>query len=194
MRRLGRSGLRAAAAVAAAAIAAGASASTAMSRPTETTTAAACPHRAPTSLSPERWAAAHHQLAPSGLSTIRLCRYSGSNAHPRLTLASSRLLKRPALVRQLVSEFDRLPSLRGVVACPDDDLSQILALLVYPGGRELTISVGLTGCETVTNGGLRRTAAGMGSPPAFGPQLVARLERLIDERLARDGNLRGYDR
>jgi len=82
-------------------------------------------------------------------------------------------------VRELVSQFDRLPPLRGAVACPADDGSQIVALLAYPSGHRVTISVGLTGCELVTNGSVHRTALGMGSPPAFGPQLVTQLERLV---------------
>ncbi|MGH2916126.1 MAG: hypothetical protein ACRDMX_14185 [Solirubrobacteraceae bacterium] len=81
-----------------------------------------------------------------------------------------------------MSEFDRLPSLHGAVACPADDGSQILTRLVYPGDRDVLISVGLTGCETVTNGSVSRTAAGLGSPRAFGPQLVTQLERLASGR------------
>jgi hypothetical protein len=130
----------------------------------------------------EVWTAAHHRLAPRGATAIRLCRYSSLNAHPSLALVSSRLLKRPALVEQLVSEFDRLPSPHGAVHCPADDESQILARLDYPDGREVMISVGLTGCEAVTNGSVQRTAAGMGSPRAFGPKLVKQLDRLIGVR------------
>ena len=111
-----------------------------------------------------------------------MCRYSGLNAHPRLTLVDSRLLESRSLVHQLVSEFDRLPSLSGAVACPNDDLSQILAVLAYPAGRQVTITVGLTGCTLVTNGTVHRTAAGIGSPPAFGPQLLAQLEHLVAVR------------
>jgi len=143
---------------------------------------AGCSQKAPRTLPAERWIAARQRLAPSGAGAIRLCRYSGLNAHPRLTLVNSRLLERPALVRQLVSEFDRLPSLHGAVACPADDGSQIVAVLAYPGGRDVTISVGLTGCEAVTNGSVSRTALGMGSPPAFGPQLVTQLEHLAGGR------------
>ncbi|MDQ2897832.1 MAG: hypothetical protein M3Y09_19730, partial [Actinomycetota bacterium] len=145
-------------------------------------TPGACSQKTRQTLPEERWTAARDQLAPPGASAIRLCRYSGLNAHPRLTLVSSRLLDDPALVRRLVSEFDRLPSLLGAVACPSDDLSQIGALLAYPGGHEGRSSVGLTGCDLVTNGTVRRTAAGLGSPRAFGPQLVTQLEQLVDGR------------
>jgi hypothetical protein len=82
-------------------------------------------------------------------------------------------------MHQLVTEFDRLPSMQGAVACPSDDGSQILALLAYPGGHQVSISVGLTGCALVTNGSVHRTAAGFGTPRTFGPQLLAALEHLV---------------
>ena len=125
------------------------------------------------------WAAAHKQLAPAGSSTIRLCRYAG---RPHIALVSSRLLGGRPLVAGLVRELDRLPAFpAGPVNCPNDNGSQILALIAYPG-HALTISVDLTGCRLVTNGSVGRTAAGMGSPAAFGPQLVAQLERLVAAR------------
>ena len=140
---------------------------------------APCSTKPPSRVPVERWSAARAELAPPGASAIRLCRYSGLNAHPRLTLVGSRLLESRNLVQQLVSEFDRLPSLTGAVACPADDLSQVLAVLTYPAGHQVTITVGLTGCALVTNGSGHRSAAGIGSPRPFGPQLVAQLERLI---------------
>ncbi len=143
---------------------------------------ARCLAKAPLSVPAERWSAARLELAPTGASAIRLCRYSGLNAHPRLMLLDSRLLKSRSLVEQLVSEFDRLPSLSGTVACADDDLSQIFAVLAYPAGQQVTISVGLTGCALVTNGSVHRTAAGLGTPRAFGPQLIASLEQLLSTR------------
>ncbi|MGO9976507.1 MAG: hypothetical protein ACLP01_27600 [Solirubrobacteraceae bacterium] len=45
--------------------------------------------------------------------------------------------------------------------------------------RAVTISVGLTGCEVVTNGSVQRSAGGIGASPAAGPQLVAQLEHLL---------------
>ncbi|HTX10309.1 MAG TPA: hypothetical protein VME22_16930 [Solirubrobacteraceae bacterium] len=52
----------------------------------------------------------------------------------------------------------------GPINCPDDDGSEIVALLTYPGGQRLTIRVDLTGCGTVTNGSVVRTTMGTGSP------------------------------
>ncbi len=157
----------------------GSSASSSVPRPVLGALPVACSPKAPPSIRAAGWSAAHEELAPAGASAIRLCRYSDLNAHPRLALISSRLLRNPGIVRELVSKFDRLPSLSGAVACPNDDLSQILAVPAYPGGRQVTVSVGLTGCELVSNGSVYRTAAGLGSPPGFGPQLVAQLEQLV---------------
>jgi hypothetical protein len=84
----------------------------------------------------------------------------------------------PGLVGELVRGFDGLPSIAGPVACPFDDGSEIVALLAYPNGRTVTISVGLQGCETVTNGSVHRTAAAIISQRAVGPQLVGQLKRL----------------
>lgn len=140
---------------------------------------AACSPKAPATVPAERWTAARQILAPPGAGAIRLCRYSGLNAHPRLTLVNSRLLESHSLVEQLVTELDRLPPHSGAVACPDDDLSQILAVLSYGDGHRVSISVGLTGCALVTNGSVHRIATEPGTPPGFGPQLIAQLEHLV---------------
>ena len=124
------------------------------------------------------WTPAQEELAPPGAGAIRLCRYSGLNARPRLRLTRSVLRSDPSLIAELVREFDRLPSAQGTIACPADDGSEIVAQLAYPDGHAVTIRVGMTGCEIVSNGRVYRIAAGFGSPPAFGPQLVAQLKRL----------------
>ncbi len=126
------------------------------------------------------WPAAEHNLAPTGASAIRLCRYSGLNDHPPLILVRARLLNRPRLVAQLVKRFDGLPSgPQGAVSCPADDGSEIVALVSYPGGHRVRISVGLTGCLGVSNGSVNRTASGYGPHPARGPRLLAELKRLV---------------
>jgi len=147
--------------------------------PASVPTTAACSASARASLPAEQWSTARHLLAPPGVDAIRLCRYAGLNAHPRLALVASRLLESRTIVHQLVTEFDRLPSLNRAVACPNDDGSQILAMLAYPGGHQVMISVGLTGCALVTNGSVHRTAAGLGTPRAFGPQLLTSLKQLL---------------
>ena len=140
--------------------------------------AATCPRHTPGHIPGNSWILARHVLAPPGPKTIRLCRYSGLNDHPRLVLRRTVTIRAKGLVRQLVDEFDALPSFRGAVACSVDDGSEIVALLAYPAGRAVMISVGLRGCELVTNGSVYRMAATIGSSPISRAQLVAQLERL----------------
>lgn len=80
----------------------------------------------------------------------------------------------------------QLPPLTGPVACPADNGSQILAVLSYPGGRAVHISVSLTGCASASNGSINRSAAGIGTPRPFGPALLALLERLVSTRAQSD--------
>jgi hypothetical protein len=119
-------------------------------------------------------------LAPPGATAIRLCRYG---ALPSLLLQRSVLQTSLSLVSGLVRVFDRLPQPPpGPVACPADNGSQIVALVAYPAGQRVTISVDLTGCAIVTNGSLSRSAAGVGTPRPYGPQLLAELGRLTGYR------------
>ena len=140
-----------------------------------------CLQKAPTRLPVELWPPARIRLAPRGATSIQLCRYSGLNAHPPLTLDRMRLLRASHLIAGLLDQLDRLPAPpSGTTACPADDSSQIVALLAYPHGRTVPVSVGLTGCRSVTNGTVQRTASGFGTPPTFGPQLVRHLQQLLN--------------
>jgi hypothetical protein len=145
---------------------------------------ARCSPTVPSRIPAESWTLARRELAPPRPIAIRLCRYAGLGARPPLRLVRSVLRSNPSLIGTLVSELDRLPSAKGAFACPADDGSRILLLLAYPGDHAVTISVGLRGCHTVTNGSVYRSAAGIGSPPAFGPQLVTELKRLTAPRRA----------
>ena len=136
----------------------------------------ACAGTAPTRIAPNPWSQARAQLAPGDATSVRLCRYAGLNGHPPRSLLRSRLITRRSAVAGLVQAFDRLPAATGTFNCPVDDGSAIVALLAYPHGRTVTISVGLRGCQSVTNGDARRTASGTNGQP--GPALVAQLERL----------------
>lgn len=140
----------------------------------------ACSKTSPVRIPVETWGAARKELAPPGASAIRLCDYSGLNAKPRLTLASSRLLTSRILVRQLLSELDRIPrGPQGPHTCAADEGAQIVALLSYTSGPEVAIKVGLDGCRSVSNGSVDRAAFGWGAPRAFGPQLITHLDALL---------------
>jgi hypothetical protein len=139
--------------------------------------------RAPATIRPNPWLATRFVLAPDGASALRLCRYSGANSRPALRLTRSVLLQSAHLVHELVREFDKLPAPGPNAAhCPSDDGAKIVAQFAYPSGDQVKISLGLRGCNAVTNGRLHRLAAGIGTPRPFGPQLVAQLKRLSSPR------------
>ncbi len=147
--------------------------------------AIACPVRAPdpTSLhgpAHNPWADTHSRLAPAGASKIILCRYSGLNDRPASALIATRVIQNHRNVGDLVTGYNKLPQFpSAAIACPSDDASSILALLLYRSGKVVEVLAGLTGCEGVTNGDLKRTAAGFGTPGQYGPQLLIELERLL---------------
>jgi hypothetical protein len=118
-----------------------------------------------------------HVVAPPGAVALRLCRYSGLNDHPRLSLVRTADVRRRARVARLVGLLDRLPDMTSPVSCPNDDGSRIVALVSYPRRRVLPLDVALRGCQTVSNGRVHRTAA---RPP--GPAVIAALKRLTARR------------
>jgi hypothetical protein len=118
-----------------------------------------------------------HVVAPPGAVALRLCRYSGVNAHPRRQLVRTADVRRRARVARLVGLLDRLPDMPSPVSCPNDDASRIVALVTYPRRRVLTLDIELSGCQTVSNGRVHKTAA---RPP--GPALLATLKRLTARR------------
>lgn len=149
-----------------------------------TTRPGPCPTKPLNAVPRNRWKRAAQALAPTGADAIRLCRYSGGNAHPAGKLVRSRLLTGHLRINRLIADFNKLPPFPpGAVACPSDDGSQIDALLAYPSGKRVTVRTALTGCRGVTNGKLHRTAEGFGVPRQFGPQLITELKTLV--RLSR---------
>ena len=116
-----------------------------------------CSRRSPSDVvAPNHWPAARRHLAPRGPSAIRLCRYSGLNDHPPLTLVSSGLVGSLRARQRLVKRFNSLPLPPPIAACPSDSGAAIVAHLA-------------------TNGDVWRTAAG-----SVGDRLIAQLERLSD--------------
>jgi hypothetical protein len=141
----------------------------------------ACPASGPSKLASPSWPAAKSKLVPAGASALRLCRYAGLNATPRLALLDQTLVQQHKHVARLVGELDALvPFPPGAFACPADDGSQILVLASYPAHHQLRVSVALTGCGTATNGSVISTTANAGNNP-HGPKLLAQLKRLTGD-------------
>ncbi len=138
---------------------------------------ARCPIHPPQQVR-NRWSATRSELAPKGAREIRLCRYSKVEPGSGSKLLESKLVRKRATVDELVNEFDQLVAENGAYSCPADLGSQILARLAYPDRHRDTISVDLSGCQSVSNGHLFRTAA---SAPGYNPagaRLASQLRRL----------------
>jgi hypothetical protein len=115
-------------------------------------------------------------LVPAGARSLRLCRYRGLN--PPATarrLVAMRFVVERLQVESIAAALDALPVPTGVIRCPMDDGSEIVATFAYAHGSSIAIRIGLRGCETVTGPHPPvRTAA----HPA-GQRLIAQLERLV---------------
>jgi hypothetical protein len=94
---------------------------------------------------------------------VLLCRYRGVNPNPdaAATLTTARRIRRLAAVRRLAHEFNALRSVQpggGVIACPADDGSKVIAFFRYPSAPDDPVTVNLRGCRSVTNGQVVRSA------------------------------------
>jgi hypothetical protein len=115
------------------------------------------------------------RLVPSGAGSLLLCRYRGLNAAAGARrLNGTRLITRRPEVASLTRQFDALPTSTLMFHCPMDDGSEIAATFLFAHRAAVLVTVELTGCTTVTNGHVTRTAA-----TGAGPKLIARLEALV---------------
>lgn len=127
---------------------------------------------------PKNVTAANGELVPGTPCVIVLSRYRGLPARPGTQLVARVELRRASLLRRLTSEFDALrPMPPGNYACPDDNGSEIKAILKYPHQQSLQMDIALSGCRDVARGPVGRWAT---QPP--GEQLLTQLERLVGRR------------
>lgn len=148
-----------------------------------TVTPAACAPKAPVELPYNSWPAARKELAPPGAAAIRLCRYNGLNTKPVRGLAAQALVSEPKAVAAIVRELDALPKVppgaifSSVRRCPAGDGSIVDALIAYPGGQGVLVSIDLSGCLNVSNGNVTRMI-GYGKNTKPGNALLATVKRL----------------
>jgi hypothetical protein len=91
-------------------------------------------------------------MVPAAPSRARVCRYAGLNeSSPAGTLVKGALLNNAELPR-LVSSLNAAVPMPQRINCPMDDNSSDLVIFGYPDGHTVTVKVGLTGCEVVSNG------------------------------------------
>src|SRR5581483_11686152 len=138
-------------------------------------TPAACPIQIPNTLTTPNQAA-RGALVPTGARSLLLCDYGGLNAGSNSgRLAASVAVSNASLIELLARSFDTLRASRGVFHCPMDDGSEITATFAYPVAAADVVRVDLTGCQTVTNGKVIKSAAS-----AKGQALIARLQRIAE--------------
>jgi hypothetical protein len=119
---------------------------------------------------------ASNTLVPAGAIGLTLCRYRGLNPSPKRvgTLLRSRRIRNATKIAQLTWAFNALPPFPsgvGVIACPGDDGSEIVARFAYPGAPVDPVVVELAGCEGVGNGHIERWAV-------LDPALIQELRQL----------------
>lgn len=98
-------------------------------------------------------------LVRPGARGVLLCRYSGASAKPAFHLVGSRLAG-VGLATTLTDRLNALPPVRGTYHCPMDDGSEILLVFQYAGGGTERVTVGLRGCNSVSNGRSSTLAVG----------------------------------
>jgi len=140
-----------------------------------TTRAPGCARQALIELPVNAWAPARSELAPPGASAVRLCRYNALGVKPLRGLAAAALVSDSAAVGRIVHELDSLPKPPRQAFCPMDN-GAVIDLLIAYGSTDhgVFVQVDLTGCTTVDNGSVIRTAAGT----AAGKALLAKIEGL----------------
>jgi hypothetical protein len=143
-----------------------------------------CAHRSQPPAPASSFTDAGAVLVPSAPRSVVLCRYRGLDSDPdmSLTLARARRLGPGHTLSTIAARLNALepwPFTGGLpTSCPLDDASQVIAHFGYPNGATSAVTVDLTGCNTVTNGRIDRTAYPSG--PVLG-----QLERLTGYRPAR---------
>lgn len=90
-------------------------------------------------------------LVPPGANALLLCRYG-----PGGKKVLERSITQRATISRLGWELNALPSAKGAYNCPSDDGESITADFSYASGAENPVSVGLSGCQSATNGHVDR--------------------------------------
>ena len=99
-------------------------------------------------------------LVVPGPTSLLLCSYYGGVSG---LLERSRLVQTEPTLTWVVHAFDALrsypPGTTRTIACGADDGPADLAVFACAGSPDDVVTVGLSGCATVTNGHVSRTAA-----------------------------------
>lgn len=104
-------------------------------------------------------------MVPPGAVSVTACRYSGLNPPDgarRFRLIGVAVSDDAGMIATFTSELNairRLPRGRAT-SCPDDVGTTVQVTFGYRSGPGDTVRIGLSGCNAVSNGHLRRLALG----------------------------------
>jgi hypothetical protein len=79
-------------------------------------------------------------------------------------------------IRRLAKWLDQIPKGHGVINCPFDDDSVVLAWFEYPAGPSNPVKIGISGCGGASNGHVGRLLIGS-EPGARAWSQIKRLTR-----------------
>jgi hypothetical protein len=106
---------------------------------------------------PDR-AAEVNRLVPGAPCVIELSRYQGV---PDARLIGRSVVRSRSIVDRLTTEFNALPPIpTGTYSCPDDNGSQVVAILKYKTGQSLRLTITLSGCPVAKREHITRSAMG----------------------------------
>ena len=126
-------------------------------------------------------------LVPRGAVSLTVCRYNGLPGDPRSVhgVAAHKLVAagttgNSSMIAKVTTELDAIrPTRPGVsYGCPADFGTKLLAFFVYPSRRGDVVTIDLSGCNTITNGHVRRLGR---NAPVIG-QLTGLAARLVATR------------
>lgn len=114
-----------------------------------------CEAHGPVGVHHNSWSAATRTMAPQGAQMINLCRYAGSDSHPRYKLVGSELVTSHRVTHQITTRLDALkPDGRfggHPPGCPKSLGQEVVATLLYRA-HTVRVALDLAGCTYARNG------------------------------------------
>jgi hypothetical protein len=128
---------------------------------------------------------AGNSLVPPGAVSLTVCRYNGLKGDPQSVrgikphkLAAAGTTGNKRMIAKVTAELDGIRPTRpnARFGCPADFGTKLLAFFAYPSRRGDVVTIGLSGCNTITNGRVRRLAL---SAPVVG-QLAGLAQQVVN--------------
>lgn len=106
---------------------------------------------------------ARRELVPPGAISLTVCRYNGMNASdgvPQWGLRGAGATSRRSRIARIISALDAIRPRHGAYSCPFSDASDVIAGFTYRAPPRVVVTIDTGGCNTITNGHVRRLALG----------------------------------